>query len=389
MAVHAARAARQVAKRHGLLAAGVAGWLLGCLATLLAWNHAEAQRQAAAVKAFGSAVAEDVAYLAVEPLMRQDRIGLGLLANRLAERPQVRGIAVHTLDKRPFVVVGEASRRSSPTFAASITVEDSVVGSARVTVNAAAFELSLGSLLFDSWWYWLGGLLLAAGGGLLADRRWRSDAPASAAAPLIRNEVPPAAASPAEAMANQPAGVPPNTADALVLVANLFSRAKLAAAERDAALRRCLAAARTVAHRHGGNTELLDRVGVAVTFAGAGPDAADDALHGALLLRAAMARTDAAPLFRYGLDRLASTVSAPADAVALMAALAADGELLLGAAAFASLKQPERLRATPIDEPAWCQLSPTAQPSHTVQGVAADQEAELAAQAAAIAAALG
>ena len=388
MAVHASRAARQVAKRHGLLAAGVAGWLLGCLATLLAWNHAEAQRQATAVKAFGSAVAEDVAYLAVEPLMRQDRIGLGLLANRLAERPQVRGIAVHTLDKRPFVVVGETSRRSSPTFAASITVEDSVVGSARVTVNAAAFELSLGSLLFDSWWYWLVGLLLTAGGGLLADRRWRSDAPASATPPLIRNEAPPAATSPAEAMANQPAGVPPNTADALVLVANLFSRAKLATAERDEALRRCLAAAQAVARQHDGNAELLGRVGVAVTFAGAKPDAAYAALRGALALRAAMAQADATPRFRYGLDRLANTVAEPANAVALLAALAADGELLLGASAFASLEQPDRLLLTPIDDPALRPLSPVAQPSHAVRGVATDLEAELAAEAAAIAAAL-
>lgn len=373
---------RRTLRGRGLLVAAVAGCALGCLVALLAWAHAQTQWQAAAVKAFGRVVAEDVARLAVEPLMRQDRIGLGLLTNRIAERAQVRGIAVHTVDGRPFVVVGETAGQDSPTFATPVVVEDSVVGQVRVALDSSAFALSLGSLLLASWWYWPIGLALAAGGGLLAARGWRPVIPRTRPRAALRDQ----ATSSSEAAPRQSAEPP--DADALVLVANLFSRAGLAAAERDQALRRCLAAAQAVARQHHGNAESLDRVGVAVTFAGAGPDAAYAALRGALALRAAMAQADATPRFRYGLDRLANTVAEPANAVALLAALAADGELLLGASAFASLEQPDRLLLTPIDDPALRPLSPVARPSHAVRGVATDLEAELAAEAAAIAAAL-
>lgn len=373
---------RRNLRGRGLLVAAVAGCALGCLVALLAWAHAQSQWQAAAVEAFGRVVAEDVARLAVEPLMRQDRIGLGLLTNRIAERAQVRGIAVHTVDGRPFVVVGETAGQDSPTFATPVVVEDSVVGQVRVVLDSSAFALSLGSLLLASWWYWPIGLALAGGGGLLAARGWRPAISQAVRRAVLRDK----ATSSSEAAPRQLAEPP--DADALVLVANLFSRAGLAAAERDEALRRCLAAAQAVARQHGGNAESLDRVGVAVTFAGARPDAAYAALRGALALRAAMAQADAMPRFRYGLDRLANTVAEPADAVALLAALAADGELLLGASAFASLEQPDRLLLTPIDDPALRPLSPVARPSQVVRGVATDLEAELAAEAAAIAAAL-
>lgn len=375
---------RRTLRGRGLPVAAVAGCALGCLVALLAWTHAQSQWQAAAVEAFGRVVAEDVARLAVEPLMRQDRIGLGLLTNRIAERAQVRGIAVHTVDGRPFVVVGETAGQDSPTFATPVVVEDSVVGQVRVALDSSAFALSLGSLLLASWWYWPIGLALAAGGGLLAARGWPPAISQAVRRAILRDK----AASSSEAAPRQLAEAEPPDADALVLVANLFSRAGLAAAERDEALRRCLAAAQAVARQHGGNAESLDRVGVAVTFAGARPDAAYAALRGALALRAAMAQADATPRFRYGLDRLANTVAEPASAVALLAALAADGELLLGASAFASLEQPDRLLLTPIDDPALRPLSPVARPSQVVQGVATDLEAELAAEAAAIAAAL-
>lgn len=346
---------------------------------LLAWSRAQAAWQAAAVEAFGRAVAEDVAHLAVEPLMRQDRIGLGLLASRIAGRGQVRGIAVHTVDNRPFVVVGEVAGQDSPTFALPITVEDSVVGQARVVLDSSAFALSLGGLLLASWWYWPLALALVAGGALLAARRQLVPRPPGE---TLGDD----AAYSSEATSAGPSRAPRADAGTLVLVANLFSRAGLAAAERDAALQRCLAAARAVGRQHDGNAELLDRVGVAVTFAGSEPDAVYAALRGALALRAAMAQAAAPPPFRYGLDRLPNAEPEPAHAVALLAALAADGELLLGASAFAGLRQPERLRLTPIDDPALRPLSPVARPSHVVRGVATDQEAELAAEAAAIAA---
>ena len=347
------------------------GYALGCGVALLAWVQVEAQRKAGAIEAFGNATAQDIAEWAVAPLMRQDRVALGLIASRVAERPQVRGINVQTVDGRPFVVVGEAVRPEAPSFAAPIAVQDSMVGSVRVSLNQDAFGLSLLRLLRLSWWLWPLGLLLAAGGGYLADRQsGRRTATPGPPAPEDPAPTPPVPADAAAAEADGP----------FVLAANLFNRAGLAVAAEDDAMRRCSAMAEAVAQRCGGSTALVD-TGVVVTFA---TSEADAALQGALLLQATMTLQEELAKFRYALERVPRNANAPADAVAAMASLAADGGLILGAAAVAGLEQPERVRLTAIDNPAAKLLPPGARPSHLVQGVAAAEEAALADQATAL-----
>ena len=364
--------------RRGLIAS-VAGYALGCVAALLAWAQVEAVRAASDIEAFGAATAQEIAEWAVAPLMRQDRVALGLLTSRVAERPQVRGITVETVDRRSFVVVGDAVRRGMPSFNAPITVQDSVVGNVQVTLNGDAFELSLLRLLQLSWWCWPLGLLLAAGGGYLLDQRTASARRPQKAAPA--------------ADAADPTPTEPQTDAALaedgplVLVANLFSRNDLSAADEDQAMQRCLALAKAVAERCDGTATPLADIGVAVTFAAPQPVAADSALQAALLLQAAMARQDDAVKFRYALQWMPLSDPAPADSLAAMASLAVDGELVLGAAAVAGLEQPERVRLTAMDNPAARMLAPAVRPSHMVHP-AAEEEAALAEQAAALVAAL-
>lgn len=100
-----------------------------------------------------------------------------------------------------------------------------------------------------------------------------------------------------------------------------------------------------------------------------------------------MARQDDAVKFRYALQRMPLSDPAPADNLAAMAALAVDGELVLGAAAVAGLEQPERVRLTAMDNPAARMLAPAVRPSHVVHP-AAEEEAALAEQAAALVASL-
>ena len=363
--------------RRGLIAC-VAGYALGCVAALLTWAQVEAMRAASDIEAFGAATAQEIAEWAVAPLMRQDRVALGLLTSRVAERPQVRGITVETVDRKSFVVVGDAVRRGMPTFNAPITVQDSVVGNVQVALNRDAFELSLLRLLQLSWWCWPLGLLLAAGGGYLLDRR-------IALADRPQKATPAAEAADATTEAQTDAALAED--GPLVLVANLFSRTDLSAADEDQAMQHCLALAEAVTERHGGTAAPLADIGVAVTFAASQPDAADSALQAALLLQAAMAQQDSAVKFRYALQRMPQSDPAPADSLAAMASLAADGELILGVAAVAGLEQPERVRLTAVDNPAAKMLAPDVRPSHMAHP-AAEDEGALAEQAAELVASL-
>ena len=372
----------QAAARHRLLAVGVAGYLLGCAAVLAGWHYGQVAQEAAAIDAYGRTTARDVAWLAVEPLMRQDRVALGVAADRMAERPQVRAITVYTVDRAPFVSVGETVRPGSPAFRAPIRVQNSVVGHVTVTLNQAAFASSLARMLGSSWWWLAAGLLLAAAGSHVAERRL-SPPPA----PVPPEEPPAEPATPATSNAAEEANRAEVDDGPHLLVANLFARTGQSPADREQALRRGLAVAEAVARQAKGEATALADVGIAVRFPGDGrPDAAYAAVRGALLLRAALGQA-ALPPFRYALEQVPKTATAPTESVTAMASLAGDGQLLLGAGTAGRVEQPERLLMAAVDSPAATVLPPSARPSQVVHGLA-EGEAKLAEQAAAIAAAV-
>ncbi|MFW6094576.1 MAG: hypothetical protein ACODAC_11435, partial [Pseudomonadota bacterium] len=55
---------------------------------------------------FGAATARALAELAVEPMMKQDRLHLGVLGNRLVETPEVAGVATYSADDRVLASTG-------------------------------------------------------------------------------------------------------------------------------------------------------------------------------------------------------------------------------------------------------------------------------------------
>ena len=376
----------QAAARHRLLAVGVACYLLGCAAVLGGWRYGQAAHEAAAIEAYGRTIAQDVAWLAVEPLMRQDRVALGVAADRMAERPQVRAITVYTIDRAPFVSVGETVQPGSPAFRAPIRVQDSVVGHVTVTLNQAAFASSLARLLGSSWWWLAAGLLLAGAGGHVAGRRLSPPSVPAPPEPAPPEKAPAETATPATSPAAEEASPAEADGGPYLLVANLFARTGQSPADREQALRRGVAVAEAVAQQAKGEATALADVGIAVRFPGdEQPDAAHAAVRDALLLRAVLGQLGLPP-FRYALEQVPKTATDPTEGVTAMASLAADGQLLLGAVAAGCLDRPQRLLMAAVDSPAAMVLPPSARPSQVVHGLA-EGEAALAEQAAAIAAA--
>ena len=361
-------------KPPAIALAAVVGYVAAFAVAMIAWQRVDAERSAADMDRFGVALARDLAHLAVDPLMRQDRVGLGLLAKRMAERAQVERIAVYTLDGQPFIVVGDSVARDSRPYTQPVAVEDSVVGDVRVTLNRAAFGLPAQRLAATTWWYWLAGLALLAAGAY------------GCAAVLVRRR----SAKPAD-----------EERDAYLLVANLFRRVPMSDDERRAAIERSLAIAGLIAARFRGEAAELPNTGLVMVFADTDrPERAFEAVCAALLLRRLSSivtpfetRGDdetafVAVPFRYALDlayRLPRSVedpllakAKPVRGVTLLSALAPDGGLVLGETARASIERAERLLLDPFDNPAAKLLSAdAATPGGIVRGVASSEQAWL------------
>ena len=85
------------------LCAGL-GYLVAITLTLTTWHVYSQRHNVQAMDRLGSQLADDLAYLAVEPMMRPDRIRLGLLAKRMVDRPEVRSIEMYSVDGTELVV---------------------------------------------------------------------------------------------------------------------------------------------------------------------------------------------------------------------------------------------------------------------------------------------
>lgn len=358
-------------KPPAIVLAGVVGYVAGFLVAMIAWHLVDAERSAAEMQRMGDALAKDMAHLAVDPLMRQDRVGLGLLARRMAERGQVQRIAVYTVDGQPFIVVGDSATRDSRPYVQPVALADTVVGDVRVTLNSAAFGLPVPTLLARTWWYWLAGLVLLSAGAF------------AGAAILARRR----SAQPVE-----------QERDAYLLVANLFRRAPVSDDERRAAIQRSLAIAQRIATRFQGEVAELPNTGIVMIFGDIDkPDRAFEAVCAALLLRRlasivtpfeTRSKDETAFValpFRYALDlarhlppsiedpALASV--APVRGVTLLSALAPDGGVLVGEAGRAGVERAERLLLEPFDNPAAKLLSAeAAKPGGIVRGVAPSEQ---------------
>ena len=379
-------------RTHALAAAAAIGYAVASAVVLATWHVVNDQWSHEAMDRYGRALAEDLAHLALEPLLNQDRIRLGVLAERLARRPEVRRIAVYTVDNRLFVVAGDAHSSDVPTFIRPIAVQDTVAGDVQVALNADRFGLPVIRLLEWGWLVIVGGLLLVVVVATYVSQAGRQRQRART-----------------EAKHGPVAPVP-----TYMLVANLVEAQGRSASQRGRTLRRGMAVAERIANLYAGQTEQASDSGVLLRFqATAAPERGFEVVCAALLLQRLLNGLDrsnggdpgtpsgdgdpsSAP-FRYGLDLSGTGTATDAAAagptarvspfanVLLLSSLAPPGELAIGETAYDAIDRPARLKIDALDNPAAQALSVgLAVPRGIIRGISAEYETLLDRQAAVI-----
>ena len=377
---------RRFLKTNAATLGAVGGYLIAVGVAFGGVAVSNAERSASAMSRYGITVAEDLAHHAIEPLLRRDRIQLGLLTNRLASRPEVRQIAIRTADERLFVVAGRATTETAPTYNRPVTVEDTVAGDVTVTLNAESFSLSMADLLNESWQFVLAGLAVTIFVFHFGSRLGSLNKTARGS-PGVSRDIP---------------------SKAFVVVAKAPLQSPSWSAEREQLLSRGMAIGRRIANLYAGHAATLPGSGVVLVFPVSGSsDRCFEVVCAALLMRRILSEKgapdsdtdgdgtaddgtgDASNTFRYGVDFSepggihGDTVkpSAISD-VLLLASLAGDGELVLGQAAFDTLDRPDRVELEQLRNPATEALSSgVAMPCGKVRGVAPEYDALITRQA--------
>ena len=389
------KAVRSLLRANAATLGAVGGYVIAVGIAFVSVGVLDAERSAEAMSRYGITVAEDLAYHAVDPLLRRDRIQLGLLTNRVAARPEVRQIAIRTADERLFVVAGRATTEAAPTYSRPVTLEDTVAGDVTVTLNPESFPPPLTVILNESWQFVLAGL---------------------AATVFLSHFV--AHLGSSRTTVPVSTGVSQDVPPAFVVVANLPLRAAAHSAEREQLLTHGMAMGERIANLYAGHAAALPGSGIVLVFPVSGSgDRCFEVVCAALLMRrllstkadegaaaldtdgdgatsSADVSDDAAGAFRYGVDFCETGATIHGDTVKpstvsnvlLLASLAGAGELVLGQAAFETLDRPDRVELEQLRNPATEALSSdVAMPQGKVRRVTRDYDALIARQAEVIA----
>ncbi len=364
---------------------------------------------------FGRATVAALAELSVEPLMRQDRLHLGVIANRLAAMPEITGVASYDADDRLLAATGQLD---GPRYSAPVTIDENVLGYVRVALAPRAFAARNGPRLVSlivvallvpfavaACW----SLVLAAKRGELVALlpRWtwsRSQAVAShqdpdrqpagvrgaeAAGGLVRAPGgEPGGMSPRDGLAEAADARQPDTLHYLLAV-NLYNQLTLAPRQREFEQSRCADLAGRIADIYGGRVVSLPGVGTLVDFdQPEEPDGAFQMVCAAFLLSRRL--DNEAPFGQYRLGLHVTTCppgetpamddAAVADA-ALLSALGRNGTLAVSAPLAAVLAGDSRIALRPLTSPLLDELTTSGADCILVTALEASVAAQLAAQA--------
>jgi hypothetical protein len=203
--------------RSFAVAAAVVAAAVAAVLTSLAWawqNDADRDRN---VDDFGRATVRQLATLAMEPLLANDRIRLGVLVTQLAEMPTVRLASIVTVDDRIVAMAGREAAGDTRRFVEEIAFEGEIAGHARLDVAVSA----VGASILPGAAVWLMAVLAAAGSGLAVYFLWLGRFEPSVVTPE------------AESPPTEPVG---RVVDYLTVV-NFFNQARLPSEQRVAVLR--------------------------------------------------------------------------------------------------------------------------------------------------------
>ena len=334
------------------------GFLAAVAASVASELYFAHERNLQAMERFGEETADDLALLAAESMLRRDRIRLGLLATHLIERGKLRSVEIYASDGAPLVVEG-SPRTDAPAYTRHAAIEDAAAGQVRITLDAEHFRAPTQTLLARSAGFLAAGLLLVVGGAYFYARPQPRDHFANSSDDVDEAE----------------------GGGEFVVVASVFPRRAAQTESGAEAVAGAVSIAHQVANLYAGEAVPWRGAGVALTFRATPSEGrAFDVVCAALLLGRLLSepRADERTAFRTGLDLVGDD---GVEAVAVMASLAPDGGLVVGRTAYAAVADAERLRLTPLDNPAYEALAGDAVPQGIVTGTDAEHEALIAHQA--------
>jgi hypothetical protein len=354
-------------RRELLLALAVAVLVSGAMLSLHSHDSARAEER----QALGEGLAAGLAGLAAQPVANRDRITLGILANRLVQLEQIGGIAVYSIDDEMLAISGDAQRGERIT--APITQDSNAIGYVHVRLAPAGATANTYS------WSGLGiTLLIPLALFALWQIPWpRLRLPASEPVQETEPIVEVAEPIPAQPLAHG------------LIALNLFNQLTLKPKIREQELAHARAMAEAVADLYGASVEALPGTGMLLRFDGsADPERPFQVICAAYLLASVLAAAESHGQYRLGLhtvtlpaDERAPTDLAEVQDAALLSAVARPNTLAVSDALYSSVQHPERMQASPLNNPLLNQLESTDSPAWLVSGLAELQARQLQDQA--------
>lgn len=108
---------------------------LASLLTLLslAWAWQATDDSQTQTDAYGSSLAAGFAALAIEPLLKQDRMHLAVISNRMMNIDEVAGVTVFSVDNQVLAASGESG--SGLRYSEPVTFDEGIMGYVRITLD--------------------------------------------------------------------------------------------------------------------------------------------------------------------------------------------------------------------------------------------------------------
>jgi uncharacterized membrane protein affecting hemolysin expression len=308
---------------------------------------------------FGAATARALAELVVEPLLKQDRMHLGVIGNRLADIPQVDAVASYTLDNE--VLASTGTDQALP-YAEAVTVDGSIVGYVRVGLDPQAFaELDPTRMLLNLLVLLLLPFVIASSWSLTQPARRQelvARLPRLPANPPWAPRHLPAPKPEAPVALPEPEPDPAEVVHYLVAV-NLYNQLSLPPTEREFELSLCVELAEAVAGVYQGQVVGVAGLGAVVSFDHTDdPDRPFQIICAAQVLARLLREEAPFGVYRLGLNLTLRPADEPLpvndDAIAdaaLLSALAKDATLALSQPFAAALAERERVVMKPLVNP--------------------------------------
>lgn len=339
--------------------AGAAVWLT----LFLSWQFAHNPERAA--ERHGQLLAQTVATLARAPLLKTDRISLGLITNQIAAMPAVTGITILGVNNEVLSMTREQARGQD--YSHPIALDDAIIGYARVTVNPVAVDP-------QPLWPWITSALL-----VLA-MPWLLGACAALGQRSVAGSA--AADEPAEADHASVGAAPAPPSDRYLVVANLLNQFALTAQERAQSLNAAADAAALLAGHYDGHCEVVGDTGLALWFADHARDRGNQVVGAALLLTRLLPMLDHRGTFRVALHHLqadddAERTGAALRDAALMTAAAGADQVIVSSPGSAQLSEATLHSASTITHPLGGDFTTAAPQCQRIETLPADQETEL------------